>query len=158
MTAASGLLPAGALDALGPLAPARLPGLEGWDDLTRAVLVSLAANVLTVLVLARRRAGAPVREPGPILSGEARALAGRFLAPAQVAGLLEGLPDAAAVDAARSARIEHELAAVLGAASARLLLDTARRGGEVAAVAEIVGEASPPRASTRCCWKPRWKT
>ncbi len=140
--AESGLLPAGALDALGPLAPARLPGLEGWDDLTRAVLLSLAANVLTGLVLARRRSGAPVREAGPIMAGEARALAGRFLPAGQVAGLLDDLPDAIAVDAARIARIEHELAAVLGAASARLLLDTARRGGEVAAVAEIVGEAS----------------
>jgi PAS domain S-box-containing protein len=48
------------------------------------------------------------------------------------------------VPAAQEARLERELAAVLGAASARLLLDAARReaGRDFDTVAAIVGEAS----------------
>src|SRR5690606_27202690 len=45
--------------------------------------------------------------------------------------------------AATEARVERELAAVLGSASARVLLDAARREtGHLDTVAQIVGEAS----------------
>jgi PAS domain S-box-containing protein len=135
-----GVLPA-AIAGLGPFAPDDFLGLSGWDALTRAVLVSLAANAIVLLVLSRHPVAA-ARGPAPIAAGELRALAARFLPAAQVEQVLQGCSDTAAVEPERVARIEHELAAVLGAASTRLLLDTARRGGEVAAVAEIVGEAS----------------
>jgi len=140
--ASAGVLPAAWLQQLGPLSPQDFLGLQGWDALTRAVLLSLAANVLTLIVLARNRRATPERDAAPIAAGELRSLAARFLSAAQVQRTLGDLPDNAAVDAERVARVEHELAAVLGAASTRLLLDTARRGGEVATVAQIVGEAS----------------
>jgi Na+/proline symporter/signal transduction histidine kinase/CheY-like chemotaxis protein len=138
----AGVLQAALLDGAGALAPDRVLGLQGWDPLTRAVLLSLAANALVLLLLGRGPAHAPERETQPVAAGELRALAARFLPPAQVERALGGLPEAAPVDAARVAGIERDLAAVVGAASARWLLDAARRGGELAAVAEIVGEAS----------------
>ena len=138
----SGLLPQALIDAAGPLAPERVLGLQGWDPLTRAVLLSLAVHALVMVLSARGRRGAPTRAEQPIAAGELRALAARFLPAAQVARALDGVADDAAVDAARAAAVERDLAAVVGAASARWLLDTARRGGEVAAVAQIVGEAS----------------
>ncbi|MFN9738372.1 MAG: PAS-domain containing protein [Pseudomonadota bacterium] len=138
----AGMLPAVVLDAAGTLAPERILGLQGWDAITRAVLLSVAANTLVLLLLARAPARAPVREPPPVAAGDLRALAARFLGPTRVAQALDGLADAAPVETERAARVERDLAAVLGAASARWLHDTARRGGEVAAVADIVGEAS----------------
>jgi PAS domain S-box-containing protein len=138
----AGLLPASLLAAAGPLAPERVFGLQGWDPLTRAVLLSLVAHVLALLLAARNPHGAPLPAARPIAAGELRLLAARFLPAAQVVRALDGLADDAGVDATRAAVVERDLAAVVGAASARWLLETARRGGEVAAVAQIVGEAS----------------
>src|SRR5690606_8159553 len=68
----------------------------------------------------------------------------RFLPAHRVDELLRDAPAAGPVPAAIEARLEHELAAVLGSASARLLLDAARReaGADLETVAAIVGEAS----------------
>jgi PAS domain S-box-containing protein len=59
--------------------------------------------------------------------------------------LLCNAPQKGPVPAAIESRLEHELAAILGSASARLLLDAARRdqpGADLDTVAAIVGEAS----------------
>src|SRR5690606_13254275 len=58
--------------------------------------------------------------------------------------LLRGAPPSGPVLAAIESALERELAAVLGSASARLLLDAARReaGPDLDTVAAIVGEAS----------------
>jgi PAS domain S-box-containing protein len=71
-----------------------------------------------------------------------REVAQRFLPATQVDRLLGD--ERGLVSVETEARLEHELAAVLGAASARLLLDAARRenDGELATVTAIVGEAS----------------
>jgi PAS domain S-box-containing protein len=69
----------------------------------------------------------------------------RFLPAARVEELLQGAPASGPVPAAQESRLEHELAAVLGSASARLLLDAARRdasGADLDTVANIVSEAS----------------
>src|SRR5690606_29077183 len=67
----------------------------------------------------------------------------RFLPRERVDELLHGAPAAGAVSVHVEARIERELAAVLGSASARVLLDAARReAGHLETVAAIVGEAS----------------
>ncbi|MGJ4730990.1 hybrid sensor histidine kinase/response regulator, partial [Luteimonas sp. SDU101] len=71
--------------------------------------------------------------------------AGRRFLPAQrVDELLRGAPPSGPVPAAIESGLERELAAVLGSASARLLLDAARReaGPDLDTVAAIVGEAS----------------
>src|SRR5690606_29694962 len=68
----------------------------------------------------------------------------RFLPARSVDELLAGAPASGPVPARIEARLERELAAVLGSASARLLLDAARReaGPDLDTVAAIVGEAS----------------
>jgi signal transduction histidine kinase/CheY-like chemotaxis protein len=128
------------------LAPATLFGLGGWSDGARAVCASLAANVAVVLLVARTRwARGVAAVPAIDLScGELGALAARFLPTERVVALLCASPREARADAATIAAVEHELAAVIGASSARLLIDVARRErvGQLDTVAAIVGEAS----------------
>ena len=68
----------------------------------------------------------------------------RFLPRPTVERALAGAPTAGAVPPDSEALLERELASVLGSASARLLLDAARReaGRDFDTVAAIVGEAS----------------
>jgi PAS domain-containing protein len=67
----------------------------------------------------------------------------RFLPRDRVETLLRDAPADGAVPAQTEAQVERELAAVLGSASARVLLDAARReAGHLDTVAAIVGEAS----------------
>jgi signal transduction histidine kinase len=131
---------------LGWLTPDGLLGLGDWSRLGRAVTLSLAANVLTMLAVAnsrygQRRSSAGVGEVGVI---ELRALAERFLPPERVQALFADTPARGAASSARVAEVEHELAAVIGAASARLLLEVVHRQGraELDTVAAIVGEAA----------------
>lgn len=133
------------------LAPDALFGLTGWSRLGRAVGVSLfVGTVVTLLVAALR--GVPHRRQarGADLAS-LRDAGRRFLPAAQVDELLRHAPASGPVPARIEARLEHELAAVLGSASARLLLDAARRdsvddvdrrGADLDTVAAIVGEAS----------------
>lgn len=120
------------------LAPDGLFGLTGWSRLGRAVGLSLLLGPLATLAWAAR-AVAPTRRPARELSAaQLRDIASRFLSP-------ERLQTLAGDDVlSMQARAERELAAVLGAASTRLLLDAARReaGRDLEAVATIVGEAS----------------
>lgn len=128
------------------LSPTNLFGLGGWSELARAVVASLALNLAVLLFVSRTRwaRGAESASDGELAAGELSALAARFLAPERVDVLLEGKPASARADSAMTAAVEHELAAVIGASSARLLIEVARRErrGQLDAVAAIVGEAS----------------
>jgi PAS domain S-box-containing protein len=126
------------------LSPDGLFGLTGWSRLGRAVGASLFAGTLatvlaaTVRVTPRRTAarGSDLRT--------LRSAGRRFLPARSVDALLADAPASGPVPAHVEARLERELAAVLGSASARLLLDAARReaGADLDTVAAIVGEAS----------------
>lgn len=123
------------------LAPAQLFGLGGLDQLSRAVLVSLLVNVMVTLLLARylprvRPAGPATRIDPAILSQ----LAARFLPEQRVGMLFDGAADSQSLES----RLELELAAVVGSASARLLLDAARARtpAPLETVADLVGEAA----------------
>lgn len=130
-------------------APDAFFGLIGWSRLGRAVVLSLFAGVVVTWVASTW--GAAWWQAGPRRAG-ARGLAletlrdaGRRFLPRDTvdAALFGALPDRT-VPALQEARLERELAAVLGSASARLLLDAARRevGRDFDTVAAIVGEAS----------------
>lgn len=125
------------------LAPDRLFGLQDWSPLGRAVALSLLAGTLVTAMSASLHAASPRGEvPAELARETLREAALRFLPTERVDALLAD-PDMQAVQP----RVERELAAVLGAASARLLLDAARRaqGPDAVAldtVAAIVGEAS----------------
>ncbi|MBN8715079.1 MAG: PAS domain-containing hybrid sensor histidine kinase/response regulator [Xanthomonadales bacterium] len=128
------------------LAPDGLLGLDDWNRLGRAVAVSLLANVAVMLAMAGSRFG---RAPHALSVGdvglvELRALAARFLPPERVERLFADTPATGSAGSARVAQVEHELAAVIGAASARLLLEVVHRQGrdDLDTVVAIVGEAA----------------
>ncbi|SFS04127.1 PAS domain S-box-containing protein [Dyella sp. OK004] len=128
------------------LSPDGLLGLSDWSRLGRAVVASLAINVIVMLAVAGSRFG-QTRQParvGGIGAAELRALASRFLPAERVTHLFDGAPTQGLASPARAAEVEHELAAVIGAASARLLLEVVRqqRRDELDTVAAIVGEAA----------------
>ncbi len=130
-------------------APDAFFGLTGWSRLGRAVTMSLFAGVIVTLFASTRATA--WWQAGPRRTG-ARGLAldtlrdagRRFLPRETVDAALLGAPADGAVPVLQEARLERELAAVLGSASARLLLDAARReaGRDFDTVAAIVGEAS----------------
>ncbi|QNN71684.1 hybrid sensor histidine kinase/response regulator [Thermomonas carbonis] len=125
------------------LAPESFFGLTGWSPLGRAVAASLFVGTLVTLALSAWHR--PVARMGRRRL-DARSLdnvARRFLPATQVEQLLARGRDA-------EAEIERALSSVLGSASARVLLDAARRdatdasrpGADLDTVAAIVGEAS----------------
>jgi signal transduction histidine kinase/Na+/proline symporter len=124
------------------LTPAGFLGLADLAALPRAVLASLVTNVALIALFARggrvvvRRGGEPVQLDPDAL----RTVASRFLPSSRCKRLFD---DAGAPHEIES-RVEHELAAVVGAASARLLLDAARRRAPapLETVADLVGQAS----------------
>ena len=127
------------------LSPEGMFGLGEWSRLGRATLLSLATGALVTWVLASHLDASPERGGGATLSGRGlREVAARFLSRQKVDEVLADAPAEGAVPADLQQRIERELAAVLGAASARLLLEAARReqGRDLDTVATIVGEAS----------------
>ena len=137
------------------LAPEALFGLTGWSRLGRAVGVSLfVGTAVTLLVAGVHSAPRPRETRGSDLH-TLRNAGRRFLPAPRVDELLRHAPAEGPVPPAVEARLEHELAAILGSASARLLLDAARRdateapprgvdrrGADLDTVAAIVGEAS----------------
>ena len=125
------------------LSPSGLFGLGDWAPLARAVWLSLLINVAVVGLLAMRPharhadPGFPTGAP----DGDALAtLARRFLPRRRAREIIEGHSQPEPLEAA----LEHELAAVVGSASARLLLDAARRQtpAPFEAVADMVGAAT----------------
>lgn len=139
------------LGAPGDLAPPGMPwlspdgffGLTGWTRLGRAVGSSLFVGTLATVVLAASWSAAPRRGSRGLDLATLRGASQRFLPRERVARLLEGVEASGPVPADAEERVERELAAVLGAASARVLLDAARReSGDLDTVATIVGQAS----------------
>ena len=128
------------------LGPDGLLGLDDWSRLSRAVVASLVANAAVMMAVAGSRFGSAPRAShvGDIGLAELHALALRFLPGERVAHLFEDAPSRGMAGHARAAAVEHELAAVIGAASSRLLLDVVRqqRREELDTVAAIVGEAA----------------
>jgi len=126
------------------LAPERLFGLTGWSRLGRAVGASLFLGTLATVLAAVWRRETPHSARRGLDVQTLRAAGLRFLPRERVAQLLDAVPTGAPVAAEVEAALERELAAVLGSASARVLLDAARRetGRDLDTVAAIVGEAS----------------
>src|SRR5690606_9655344 len=123
--------------------PDGLFGLTGWTRLGRAVGASLFVGTAVTLLLAVWRREAPHRVRRGLDAQTLRSAGIRFLPRERVEQLLTGAPAAGPVAVQVEARIERELAAVLGSASAWVLLDAARReAGHLDTVAAIVGEAS----------------
>ena len=125
------------------LAPDALFGLTGWSRLGRAVAASLFVGTAITFLVAAWRQGPRLAKPGFDLRA-LRNAGRRFLPEPRLDELLHDAPARGPVPAAIEARLEHELAAVLGSASARLLLDAAQReaGPDLDTVAAIVGEVS----------------
>ncbi len=128
------------------LAPDDLLGLSNWNQLGRAVVVSLLVNIAVMLAVASSRYGRIARavSVGDVGVVELRALAARFLPSERVEHLFASAPAVGLAGSARVGQVEHELAAVIGAASARLLLEVVHRQGrdDLDTVVAIVGEAA----------------
>ncbi|GAA4864473.1 hybrid sensor histidine kinase/response regulator [Luteimonas vadosa] len=127
------------------LAPDAFVGLTGWSRLGRAVGVSLFAGVVTTWLWAAWSQSSPRRSGHRGLDADTLREAGlRFLPRETVESALADAPAVGAVSPRSEATLEQALATVLGSASARLLLDAARReaGRDFDTVAAIVGEAS----------------
>ncbi|HWT17143.1 MAG TPA: PAS domain-containing hybrid sensor histidine kinase/response regulator [Patescibacteria group bacterium] len=124
------------------LEPAQFLGLGGLDRLARGTVVSLFAITVAMLWRARHGEASDGHATGRIESSVLRALVSRFLPEAQSAALFDAAERYAGVE--RIARVERELAPVIGAASARLLVEAAGRtpAATLERVAEFVGEAS----------------
>ncbi len=130
---------------IAPLAPDALFWLSGWTRLARAVAFSLLAGALVPLLLDRHARAAQRRSAtGSIDVAALRDLAARFLNAERVERIFAGMKTEGAAPAALQQQVERDLAAVLGAASARLLIDAARTdaGPGLETVANIVGDAS----------------
>ncbi|MFC5578728.1 PAS-domain containing protein [Lysobacter niabensis] len=128
------------------LAPDALFGLTGWSRLGRAVGASLFVGTLATALVAVWRTAPARRESRGLDAATLRSAGRRFLSRERVAELLAAAPPAGAVPSDVEAAMERELASVLGSASARVLLDAARREGgnghDLDTVAAIVDTAS----------------
>ena len=128
------------------LAPDALFGLTGWSRLGRAVGASLFVGTAATALVAAWRTAPARRESRGLDAATLRTAGRRFLPRERVAELLASAPITGAVPHGVEAAMERELAAVLGSASARVLLDAARgEGGNVHdldTVAAIVDTAS----------------
>ncbi len=127
------------------LAPDQLMGLQDWSRLGRAVVLSLfAGTALTVLAASWLSPEPAITHSGELSQAALREVALRFLPATRVEAVLTASAIESPMLAVLEQRIERELASVVGAASARLLLNAARReqGTDLDTVATIVGEAS----------------
>ncbi len=133
---------------IGFLAPHALFGTGGLDPLTHGVVWSLAVNIAALLWVSRNDHG-DARNPGesrPLTRAELRDVAASLLDAQRVSMLIGPIgndDEGRSADDGALTAVEHELSALVGAASARLLLDAARRGarGELQAMTQVVGEA-----------------
>jgi Na+/proline symporter/CheY-like chemotaxis protein len=133
---------------LGFLAPHALFGTGGLDALTHGVVWSLAANIAALLWVSRND-DSGARSIGAVRAltrAELREVATGLLDHQRVTALIGAAAvddDQHSADDGSLTAVEHELSALVGAASARLLLDAARRGarGELQAMTQVVGEA-----------------
>jgi signal transduction histidine kinase/Na+/proline symporter len=109
-----------------------------WFDwpFSLAVSVSLLANVAVLLALAPRST-ATVPATAELEPELLQRLAARFLPPEEVRRLFAERSSTALAE-----QVEHALTAVVGAASARLLLDSARGAASLDEVARAVDERS----------------
>ena len=124
------------------LAPDAMFGLGDWSRVGRAVLLSLSAGTALPWLLSwlqdRRGQQAATKDIRPLNQALLRKLAARFLPPEQLRTLFAGRDCADVED-----QVETALAQILGAASARLLLKTARdRQHNLDDVVELVDETS----------------
>ncbi|MEO5962904.1 MAG: PAS-domain containing protein [Thermomonas sp.] len=125
------------------LAPDSLFGLTGWSPLARAVVASLSLGSLATLLLALRARPVVQRGTRRLDARNLDKVARRFLPASEVDAAFRNSRDV-------EAKLERALSAVLGSASARVLLDAARReqgsidqtGPDLDTVVAIVGEAS----------------
>lgn len=125
------------------LSPNGLFGLTGWSRLGRAVGASLFVGTIATLLAMAWKRDLPRRTRRGLDARTLRDAGSRFLSRERVDSLLRDAPAEGAVPAQTEAQVERELAAVLGSASTRVLLDAARReAGHLDTVAAIVGEAS----------------
>ena len=124
---------------LGLLAPDTLFGLGEWSRLARALVSSLVIGTGVTWLLAQRLVTQPASAATTLDPDTLRMLALRFLS----ADRVEKALGSAGIER-RQQHIERELAGVLGASSARLLLETARRrhGPDLETVVDLVGETS----------------
>lgn len=127
------------------LSPEGLLGLSDWDPLARGVWISLAVNVIVTLAVGARQAdqgagSSSLDHGGPLERAVLARIANRFLPPDRASQLLAGQSDSLALEQT----LEQELAAVVGSASARLLLEAARRRtpAPLEEVADMVGAAT----------------
>ncbi|WP_323718682.1 ATP-binding protein [Paracoccus aminovorans] len=175
--AKSGWIAAGFLDGpfgLSFLAPYRLFGLTGFDELTHSLFWSLLVNIglyvavslatrpsvreasqaLLFVDVFQRGKDSPVFWRGRARTQDLRRLATRFLGPARAEALLAeharetgGLtPDARLVD-----RVERQIAGAIGTASARVMVASVAQEEPLstADVLEILDEASQVRVYAR---------
>ncbi|PNS08060.1 hybrid sensor histidine kinase/response regulator [Solilutibacter silvestris] len=126
------------------LAPDHLLSLTSWGRLGRALGVSLLVSTAVTFAVSLWLPRQQRRELERFDAATLRNAGMRFLGPERIALLLADAPAKGAVPLEVSDAVERELAAVLGSASARLLLDTARRtsSAELHTVAMIVDRAS----------------
>ncbi|TKR33072.1 response regulator [Luteimonas gilva] len=126
------------------LAPDALFGLTGWSRLGRAVIASLFTGTLAIVLVTSLKKAPGKNSPHRFDASTLRSAGRRFLPLQRLEELLADAPADGPVSTDTAAALERELAAVLGSASARLLLDAARReaGPGLDTVAAIVGEAS----------------
>jgi signal transduction histidine kinase/Na+/proline symporter/ActR/RegA family two-component response regulator len=142
-----GLEPGTWLDAplgIAALSPTQFLGLEGWSPLGRGVAASLLVGMVLPLMLAAWTPAARAEERGALDAGAVERLASRFLPQERLALALRGARKQGALEPVHVERVERELAAVVGASSARLLLDALRHPGSTALeqVAELVDGAT----------------
>ncbi|WP_223846249.1 PAS domain-containing hybrid sensor histidine kinase/response regulator [Wenzhouxiangella sp. AB-CW3] len=124
------------------LAPENLFGMTAVEPLARAVVASLLVNCMVILLMVRfsPSGGGEGAAAEPLDTKVFWTLADRFLPPQRVQMLSRGQSDAREL----ARRLEHELTAVVGSASARLLMDAARRRtpAPLDTVADLVGQAA----------------
>ncbi|MEA5444559.1 PAS domain-containing hybrid sensor histidine kinase/response regulator [Gammaproteobacteria bacterium AB-CW1] len=124
------------------LSPEGFFGLGQLDVLARAVATSLAVNLAFIFLLLRLLGPgqAPAAPTNQIDPDTLETIARRFLGRERAVRLLHNGGEGRQLERA----VEHELSAMVGAASARLLLDAARQRAPAPldTVADMVGEAS----------------
>ena len=124
------------------MAPENLFGLTAIEPLARAVLASLVVNGLVIGLVSRfsPRTGGEHSSAEPLDPKVLWTLADRFLPPQRAKVLSAGQDDPRSM----AGRLEHELTAVVGSASARLLMDAVRRRtpAPLDTVADLVGQAA----------------